>query len=90
MLNPANYMNGGEIEINHEPVNVLFGIDYDQGSFKDNDYDISRYDFRNDDYFTTAMDLIKEFIDKDIPIYWPREFFQYQMHYILLWSIIER
>ena len=37
------------------------------------------------------MDMVEDFIDKDIDIgMGGKEFFQYQMHYTLLWSIIER
>ena len=87
---PSKLYEWGEIKIGDDPVNVLFGIDPKNGSFKD-DYDCSSYDFRNDSYFTVAMDMVKKFIAEDIIIgYDDEEFFEYQMHYILLWSIIER
>ena len=87
---PNKLYKWGVIKINDDPVNVLFGIDPTNGSYED-DYDCSCYDFRNDYYFTVAMKIVKDFIDKDIEIGMDgEEFFQYQMHYTLLWSIIER
>ena len=87
---PNKLYEWGEIEINGDPVNVLFGLDPKNGSYED-DYDCSCYDFRNDYYFTVAMDMVEDFIDKDLEIGMDgKRFFQYQMHYTLLWSIIER
>lgn len=77
-------------ELDGKPINILFGIDYDKGTFNNREYPTSNYDFREDDYFDCAMEIVKEFIDKNLQIKEPYEFFQYQMHYILLWSIIER
>lgn len=81
-----------QIQVNGEPVNALVGVDSDSGSFNNRDYNPSIYDYRQDHFFNEALelieDIIKEFEGKEITNM--KDFFRFQMNYMLLWSIIER
>ena len=80
------------IKVNGKDANALVGVDKDCGSFDNREYPISTYDYRQDSFFNEALELIEsilnEFEDKEIKDM--RDFFKFQMHYMLLWSVIER
>lgn len=81
-----------QVEVNGKKANALVGVDADNGSFENKDYIISTYDYRQDHFFNEALylidDTIKEFDGKKINSM--KDFFNIQMNYMLLWSIIER
>lgn len=79
------------IEVDGIEANALVGVEISKGCIEDDGF-VSVYDFRNDSFFSYAKELIRdcfsEYKDKeDINM---RDFFILQMHYMLLWSIIER
>jgi hypothetical protein len=81
-----------QIQVNGKPANALVGVDANNGSFKNHEYNPSVYDYRQDHFFNEALevieDIIKEFEGKNIMNM--KDFFRFQMNYMLLWSIIER
>ena len=89
---PENLYEWKVIKVNGKEANALVGRDTDCGSFDNQDYDISTYDYRPDYYFNEGLesieDTIKKLKDKDIKNM--GEFFELQNQYMTLWSIIER
>ena len=78
------------IEIEDQTVNVLFGKDPDKGSVHLVDYDsVIDYNGRIDPLFINSIRLTKEILDKESFVM-ERGFFKLQMHYMLLWSAIDR
>ena len=75
-----------------EFLNALIGKETDCGCFYNREEKLSNYDYRNDSFFIDARELIKGCIDdyKDIKGITMKDFFIIQMHYMLLWSVIER
>lgn len=80
------------IKVNGEDANALIGRKKGCGSFNNRDYIISTYDYRQDSFFNEALSLIEEIIRKfeEKNINTMEDFFTFQMHYMLLWSVIER
>lgn len=80
------------IKVNGEWANALVGLNADCGSSNNQDYSTSYYNYRQDPFFKYALKLIKdtkdEFKGKNIGNM--EDFFKLQMHYMLLWSVIER
>lgn len=81
-----------QIQVNGKPANALVGVKPNKGSFENHEYNPSVYDYRQDHFFNEALevieDIIKEFEGKNIMNM--KDFFRFQMNYMLLWSIIER
>ena len=81
------------IEINGNNVNVLFGVNTNNGGeiIKIDDEEQFEFDFNgeNDPYFNNALDLVEKNLDKDI-YHHEEDFFELQMKYMLLWSAIDR
>ena len=80
------------IKVNGTWANALVGVNSDCGSSDNRDYPLSYYNYRQDSFFDEALELIEytkeEFKGKDIVNM--NDFFKIQMHYMLLWSVIER
>lgn len=80
------------IKVNGIWANTLFGVNSDCGSSDDRENSVSYYNYRQDSFFQEALDLIKEmkeeFEGKNVRNM--KDFFKIQMHYMLLWSVIER
>ena len=81
-----------KINVNGTLAYALVGVDPDCGS-SSNQYDsVSYYNYRQDSFFKEALELIrdtkKEFEESDVVNM--KDFFKIQMHYMLLWSVIER
>ena len=81
-----------QIQVNGEPANALVGKKENRGSFKNRDYNPSIYDYRQDHFFNEALELIEDIINEfeGKNIMNMKDFFRFQMNYMLLWSIIER
>ena len=81
-----------KINVNGTWVYALVGVDPDCGSSNNQDYSLSYYNYRQDSFFKEALELIKdtkeEFEKSDVVNM--KDFFKIQMHYMLLWSVIER
>lgn len=82
----------GIIDVGGIEANALIGKETDCGCFYDREEKLSDYDYRNDSFFIDARELIKGCIDDydDIDDITMKDFFIIQMHYMLLWSVIER
>lgn len=82
----------GIIDVNGINANALIGKNTGCGCFDNHENRNSNYDYRKDSFFNEARDLIKECVDeyKSIEKIDMYDFFIIQMHYMLLWSVIER
>lgn len=80
------------IDVNGEDAYALVGKDMPNGCFDNRDYTLSNYDYRCDSFFTYARKLIKSCNEeyKQKEHIGMEDFFILQMHYMLLWSVIER
>lgn len=83
-----------EIEVGADIANVLLGKDPELGSFQE-DSGFVDYDGKDDPFFKEGMELIRNYIENKIDekvgfFDYYNKFFEIQMHYMLLWSIIER
>ena len=89
---PEELYQWGIIDVGGIEANALIGKETDCGCFYDREEKLSDYDYRNDSFFIDARELIKGCIDdyKDIKGITMKDFFIIQMHYMLLWSVIER
>ena len=89
---PEELYEWAEIDIGGKTANALIGKDPLSGSFNNREYTLSNYDYRKDSFFNEARILIGECIEKykQITNITMRDFFIIQMHYMLLWSVIER
>ena len=80
------------IKVNGIWANALFGVNSDCGSLDNRENPVSYYNYRQDSFFQDALELIKdmkeEFEGEDVVSM--KDFFKIQMHYMLLWSVIER
>ena len=89
---PEDLYKWKEIKVKDGYANALVGCKEKCGFIDNYDHNPSPYDYRRDPFFNDALSLIKdtmkEFEDKDITNL--RDFFKLQMHYMLLWSVIER
>lgn len=81
-----------QIKVNGEWANALVGVNVDCGSQKNRVPTLGHYNYREDPFFNEALNLIENTKDefKDKEIIDMKDFFKLQMHYMLLWSIIER
>lgn len=79
------------IEIEGKPVNVLFGVNPDNGSnYIEDDQERECFNGKNDPFFNEAVRLIERNLNS-IEFSWDIEnFFRLQMNYMLLWSAIDR
>ena len=79
------------VEIDGKTVNILFGVDPDNGSnYIEDNYQRISYDGKKDPFFDEALKLIERNLNS-IEFSWkPESFFELQMNYMLLWSAIER
>ena len=83
-----------EIKIGDGRVNVLLGKDPELGSFP-HESPIVDFDGKYDPFFNEGIELIGNYIENKIDekvgfFDYYNKFFEIQMHYMLLWSIIER
>ena len=79
------------ISINGETVNVLFGVNPENGSdYIENKKESICFDGKNDPLFKEAIELIEENLKSSEHSWKAENFFKLQMNYILLWSAIER
>lgn len=83
-----------EIRIGDGIVNVLLGKNPELGSFP-HESPIVDFDGKDDPFFKEGMELIENYIENKIDekvgfFDYYNKFFEIQMHYMLLWSIIER
>ena len=89
---PEDLYKWKEIKVKDGYANALVGCKEKCGFIDNYGHNPSPYDYRRDPFFNDALslikDTIKEFEDKDITNL--RDFFKLQMHYMLLWSVIER
>lgn len=79
-----------QINVNGTDANALVGVKDNPGCFNNRDYITSTYDYRQDPFFNEALELIEDAINEYENIFNMKDFFKIQMHYMLLWSIIER
>lgn len=88
---PEELFEWGVIDVDGTEANALIGKDPKKGSF-DSEASLSSYDYRKDSFFTEARELIGECIGKykSVENINMKDFFIIQMHYMLLWSVIER
>lgn len=80
------------IDADGTDANALVGKDTGLGCCDNREEAISDYDYRLDSFFNEAHTLIKRCVDdyngvEEIDM---EDFFHIQMHYMLLWSVIER
>ena len=89
---PEDLYKWKEIKVKDGYANALVGCKENCGFIKNDGHNPPQYDYRRDPFFNDALslikDTIKEFENKDIDNL--RAFFKLQMHYMLLWSVIER
>lgn len=87
-----------EITVDNEQCNVLKGKKFKYGS-NSPEFDINEFKGHKDPFFKEALDLIKESINAKEKLLDPenelfeneiKHFFNLQMHYMLLWSAIDR
>lgn len=79
------------IEINGNDVNILFGVDPENGSdhIEDPEERVS-FNGKNDPLFKEALELIEKNLNTDKNSHKIKSFFELQMNYMLLWSAIDR
>ena len=78
------------IEINGKDVNILFGVDPDNGSDPiESHRERVDFDGKNDPLFNEAMELIERNLNSDNACNM-ESFFELQMNYMLLWTAIDR
>ena len=79
------------IEINGNDVNILFGVDPENGSdhIEDPKERVS-FNGKNDPLFKEALELIEKNLNTDKNSHKIKSFFELQMNYMLLWSAIDR
>ena len=79
------------IEINGNDVNILFGVDPENGSdhIEDTEERVS-FNGKNDPLFKEALELIEKNLNTDKNSHKIKSFFELQMNYMLLWSAIDR
>lgn len=89
---PENLYEWKPIKVKDGYANALVGCKENSGFIDNEGHNPPPYDYRMDPFFNEALllikDTIKEFEDKNINNL--RDFFKLQMHYMLLWSVIER
>lgn len=89
---PEDLYKWKRIKVKDGYANALVGCKENCGFIENDGHNPPQYDYRRDPFFNDALslikDTIKEFKDKDIDNL--RAFFKLQMHYMLLWSVIER
>ena len=79
------------IEIDGNPINILFGVDPRNGSnYIEDPHERVSFNGKNDPFFHEAVDMIERNLNS-IEFSWDIEnFFELQMNYMLLWSAIDR
>lgn len=79
------------IEINGTDVNILFGVDPENGSdhIEDPEERVS-FNGKNDPLFKESLELIEQNLNTDKNSHKIKSFFELQMNYMLLWSAIDR
>ena len=79
------------ITVNGKAVNILFGVDPDNGSYgiEDSQERIA-FDGKMDPLFSEAIDLIEKNLNADKDPWKIESFFELQMNYMLLWTAIDR
>ena len=83
-----------EIEVGDDTANALLGKEPELGSFHE-DSGFVDYNGKFDPFFKDGMELIGNYIENKLDekvgyFEYYNKFFEIQMHYMLLWSIIER
>lgn len=79
------------IEIAGKPVNILFGVNPDNGSNHiEGREERTNFNGKNDPLFNEAIELIEKNLNSSKPSMHAENFFELQMNYMLLWSAIER
>ena len=79
------------IEIDGKPVNILFGVDPDNGSsYIESDEERAIFNAKNDPFFHEAIELIEKNLNSSEFSWNMESFFDLQMNYMLLWSAIDR
>ena len=81
-----------KIDVGGVEANALVGKDMQKGCLDNSQRVLSDYDYRNDSFFVDARNLIRDCVDeyREIDELNMEDFFNLQMHHMLLWSIIER
>ena len=92
MSEPEELYEWRVIDVNGKEAYALVGVETHKGCFEDRESFISNYHYRSDPFFNEALELVGECIDnyRYIEKIDMKDFFIIQMHYMLLWSIIER
>lgn len=79
------------IEIDGQKVNVVFGLNPNDGSYYIEDpYERACFEGKNDPFFREVIELIERNLDSNEFSWDVRNFFELQMNYMLLWSAIDR
>ena len=79
------------ITINGEEVNVLFGVNPNNGSDSiENPIERVNFDGKNDPFFNEVIKLIEKNLNSNKFSWNMENFFELQMNYMMLWSAIDR
>ena len=78
------------IKIDGKTVNILFGVNPDNGSSYIEGNERFNFNGKDDPFFAEALKLIERNLNSSKFSWHEEDFFELQMNYMLLWSAIER